>query len=268
MDLWRAMGLEGRRVLIIHHDDLGFTEAQNRAYLALGLPTGSVQTPGAWAPQLRAHPGDLGVHLTLTSECDVPRLRPLTGGASLRDSEGYFWPTREAAWQHVDAGEAEEEFRAQIEALRALGVEPTHLDTHQGTVGRPDLLAVYVRLALEYRLPCMIPDVVEAPPEVRAKLEAFVAQTPLPRVKLVNHYRADPATRRQLYIDLFSGAGPGVYHFIHHAAVATEEGRMLPSWRERQADFEALQDPEVKRVLGEFVPLTYREVRDALRRYL
>ncbi|MEW6048000.1 MAG: hypothetical protein AB1609_16245 [Bacillota bacterium] len=40
MDLWRGPGLEGRRALIVHHDDLGMTEVHNRACRQLGLPTG------------------------------------------------------------------------------------------------------------------------------------------------------------------------------------------------------------------------------------
>ena len=40
MDLLERLGLGGRRVLILHHDDLGLTHAQNGAYQALGLPTG------------------------------------------------------------------------------------------------------------------------------------------------------------------------------------------------------------------------------------
>ena len=47
MDLLERLGLGGRRVLILHHDDLGLTHAQNGAYQALGLPTGSVMVPGA-----------------------------------------------------------------------------------------------------------------------------------------------------------------------------------------------------------------------------
>ncbi|WP_243094964.1 hypothetical protein [Thermus thalpophilus] len=42
MDVLERLGLGGRRVLLLHHDDLGLTHAQNAAFFALGLPTGSV----------------------------------------------------------------------------------------------------------------------------------------------------------------------------------------------------------------------------------
>ncbi|GLV48046.1 hypothetical protein TJA_12040 [Thermus sp. LT1-2-5] len=53
MDVGERLGLKGRRVLLLHHDDLGLTHVQNAAFFALGLPTGSVMVPGAWASQVR-----------------------------------------------------------------------------------------------------------------------------------------------------------------------------------------------------------------------
>lgn len=77
MDLLERLGLSGKRVLLLHHDDLGLTHAQNGAYQALGFPTGSVMVPGAWASGVKGE--DLGVHLVLTSEWTAPRMRPSRG---------------------------------------------------------------------------------------------------------------------------------------------------------------------------------------------
>ena len=68
MDLLERLGLGGRRVLILHHDDLGLTHAQNGAYQALGLPTGSVMVPGAWASGVKAVSY---THLTLPTNREV-----------------------------------------------------------------------------------------------------------------------------------------------------------------------------------------------------
>lgn len=118
MDLLEGLGLSGRRVLLLHHDDLGLTHAQNGAYQALGLPPGSVMVPGAWAGGVRGR--DLGVHLTLTSEWPAPKMRPLTEGESLRDEAGFFPSSPEALWQRARAEEVERELRAQIEAAKRL----------------------------------------------------------------------------------------------------------------------------------------------------
>jgi predicted glycoside hydrolase/deacetylase ChbG (UPF0249 family) len=154
MSVLERLGLDGKRVLIIHHDDLGLMRAQNQAYRDLSrYPTGSIMMPSAWAAEWIDHTGgDLGVHLTLTSEWAAPRWRPLTGGASLRDTHGYLWADLEKAWQQMDAVEVEAEMRAQIDAALAHGIDVTHIYTHMGAILRPDLAQIYHRLALEYRL--------------------------------------------------------------------------------------------------------------------
>lgn len=263
------MGLEGKRAIIIHQDDLGITEAQGRAYQQLGLPTASVMVPAPWAPWIRE--GDLGVHITLTSEWQNLRIRPLTAGESLRDPYGYFPPTVAEAWMQMRLPEAVAEMKAQIEGAYALGIDVTHIDTHMGAVVRPDIAAEYNRLALEYRLPALFPDQSSydrLPPPFREDLITILESTPLPKLQLVDGYYIEPAERREWYIDTLSQLGPGYYHLIHHAAAPTEEGRALADWEGRATDLDALQDAEVRRILNEFTLVTYRDLRDALRRYL
>ncbi len=264
MELLERLGLGGRRVLILHHDDLGLTHAQNGAYSALGLPTGSVMVPGAWAPAVRG--ADLGVHLTLTSEWQAPRLRPLTAGETLRDEAGDFPSTLEALWQRARAEEVERELRAQIEAAQRL-FSPTHLDTHQGAVMRPDLAEVYLRLAQAYRLVPLIPDTLEGlgvPPPFLPELERLMAEAPFPRVRFLDPYGLPPEERLGFYLGL-AHLPPGLYYLAHHSALPTPEGRALPDWATREADYFALAHPEVRRVLAEFHPLTWRAVREALK---
>jgi hypothetical protein len=268
--LWDTLGLSEKRVLILHHDDLGLLQAQNAAYEALGFPTGSVMIPGSWAPQLAKHAqADLGVHLTLTSEWRAPRLRPLTSGASLRDPSGYFWPTVEEAWLHVKTEEAEAELRAQIHAALTMGLDVTHIDTHMGAVLRPDLAEIYVKLAMEFRLPAFIPESLEAikiPKWLRQPIEGLLVRAPLPKVRWLDSYPVPPTQKRDWFIETLRQASPEVYHLIHHAALPTPEAQSLPDWEIRCSDYEALQDSTVRQVIGEFVLLTYRQVRDALRR--
>ncbi|TBH21344.1 ChbG/HpnK family deacetylase [Thermus thermamylovorans] len=263
MDLLERLGLGGRRVLLLHHDDLGLSHAQNGAYQALGFPTGSVMVPGAWAGAVRGE--DLGVHLTLTSEWPAPRMRPLTGGESLRDEAGYFPASLEALWQRARAEEVERELKAQIEAASRL-FRPTHLDAHQGAVLRPDLAEVYLRLAQAYRLPPLLPQSLEGlgvPPLFLPDLERLLAQAPFPRVRLLDPYGLPPEERLGFYLGL-AALPPGLYQLLHHSALPTPEGRALPDWRTREADYFALAHPEVRRILAEFHPLTWGAIREAL----
>jgi hypothetical protein len=263
MSLLERLGLSGRRVLILHHDDLGLTHAQNGAYQALGLPTGSVMVPGAWAGGLRGQ--DLGVHLTLTSEWSAPKTRPLTEGESLRDEAGFFPSSPEALWRRARAEEVERELRAQIEAARRL-FTPTHLDTHQGAVLRPDLAEIYLRLAQEYRLPAYVPESLEGlgiPEAFLPDLLRLMEKAPFPRVRFLDPYALPPEERLGFYLDL-SRLPPGLYYLVHHSALPTPEGRALPDWATREADYFALSHPEVRRVLSEFHTLTWGAVREVL----
>ncbi|MDQ2975879.1 MAG: ChbG/HpnK family deacetylase, partial [Acidobacteriota bacterium] len=98
--------------------------------------------PCSWLPEIaayaRTHPeADLGLHLTLTSEWSLYRWGPVLAKErvpSLLDSNGYFYLTETEAAAHIDPKEAEAEIRAQIARARALGIQPTHLDSHMGTL--------------------------------------------------------------------------------------------------------------------------------------
>ncbi len=272
MDLLNWLGLAGQRAVIVHHDDLGSLWAMNAAYQRLPYATGAVMMPTMWAAAclgLRAD-ADLGVHITLNSEFAHHRWRPLTQGASLRDAFGYAWPTLDAAWANLQADEAEAEMRAQIDAALAIGIDVTHIDTHMGAVFRPDLAAVYLRVAQAYRVPAFVPDSASVPglwiPDAwKPELERVFAAGPLPRLGIIDGYGQPPAARTGWTLATVAGLAPGVYHFMHHAMIPGDETQSLRDAATRLADFAAFTDPGVQAALGGEVLLTYRELRDRLR---
>jgi hypothetical protein len=113
---------------------------------------------------LNENPGlDVGINLTLTSEWDNYKWRPLTYAPSLVNKDGYFYPqTRE--WNRWPPGtgfydanpkleEVEKELRAQIELGLKKIKNVTHLSDHMGAATcRPDLAKLVEELAKEYRL--------------------------------------------------------------------------------------------------------------------
>src|SRR6266853_1644629 len=134
------------KLLIVHADDLGAAHSINTASIK-ALESGLVSSASIlitcpWLPEIaayaRAHPEtDLGVHLTLTSEWSPYRWAPVLGRErvpSLLDSSGYLYSMENEAAAHVDIKEVEAEIRAQIARARALGIQPTHLDSHMGTL--------------------------------------------------------------------------------------------------------------------------------------
>src|ERR1700758_5197385 len=159
----------GTRLLIIHADDVGMTHSVNAATikaLESGLVnSASIMVPCPWFPEIadyaKSHPdADFGLHLTLTSERVYYRWGPVASRdkvPTLVDENGYFhhdWEQNE----HIDAKEVEIELRAQIERALAMGVRPTHLDSHQYRliVNGKRLFDVLVRVAHEYKLPVFV----------------------------------------------------------------------------------------------------------------
>jgi chitin disaccharide deacetylase len=147
------------KLLIIHADDMGLSHSVNtaciKAYENKGITSGSIMVPCPWAPEIieyaKEHPGlDAGIHLTLTAEWDLYKwdgIMPSDQITSLLDSNKYFYPSVEALGKSAKGQEAEKELCAQIDKVIASGINPTHLDTHMGSVlANPELLKVYLGL--------------------------------------------------------------------------------------------------------------------------
>jgi len=175
------------KLLIIHVDDIGVCHSANRASfeaLTKGAATsGSLMMPCPWAPEAvelaKQHPGvDLGVHATFTSERTLYRWGPLTSAPSFLDREGCFHRTSQEAAASGKPEEFEQELRAQIERALALGLRPTHIDSHMFTcITRPDFFEIYIRLGREYGLPPLIfrPESPGAADWLRASAPGYVA---------------------------------------------------------------------------------------------
>lgn len=161
---------KGARVLILHIDDAGMSYDSNLGTikaLEQGVANSvSVMMPCPWVPAfvkyLKQNPKtDAGLHLTLTSEWQNYRWGPLTGKKSapgLVDLEGAFWPGVGQVVQHANADEVEAEIRAQLDRARQMGFEPTHLDSHMGTLfASPAFLERYIKVGIEEKIPVMLP---------------------------------------------------------------------------------------------------------------
>ncbi|MBC7646604.1 MAG: ChbG/HpnK family deacetylase [Pseudopedobacter sp.] len=266
--LFQNMGLENQKVLIWHHDDLGMTRGHNAAFLELAgknhWTTGSIIFCGEFAEDIARAVGqdpafDVGVHLAIAGD-----FVPLTFGESLRDVDGRMWRSSEEAWSHLTVPDAEAEMRAQIERALELNVDITHLDSHMGTVFRPDILTVYLRLGFEFRVPVMLPRASNfpLPDAIKTLLGQIIESSPLPTLdRVVMGWEIPVEQKKAWYLEQLESLEPGIYPFLHHAARATGEN----IWPGDVADFEAFQDPDVVAALGECRHLTYREVRDAMR---
>jgi predicted glycoside hydrolase/deacetylase ChbG (UPF0249 family) len=256
------------KLLIVHADDLGMTHSVNAASIK-GLETGlvtsaSIMVPCPWFPEIagyaKAHPEiDFGLHLTLTSERVFYRWGPVASRdkvPSLVDSNGYFhldWPES----THIDAKEVELELRAQVDKAIAMGLRPTHLDSHQYRlfVNGKDMFQSVLRVAHDYKLPVfMVRDWFADRPYLEAALN--------PDDLVVDHtVTINPGVRPEKWADFYVTAlknlQPGVTVFIIHLAFDDVEMRAATRERDtwgaawRQRDFDFFTSPQFKALLRE-----------------
>lgn len=276
------------RVLIIHADDVGFCHASNVAVfegMAAGSITcGSALTAATWFAETtrlaQEHPDvDLGVHLSLVAEHEACRWRSLTGDPSLHAPDGGMWRDAAAAVEHVTVEAAEAELRAQVEQALAMGVDVTHLDTHTQALFDPKFIALYVDLALEYRLPLFFFRAHEgALAALGERADAYLEQQRRLEERgwpLLDHVIArtmleiEPEEKEARFRRFFRELRPGLTLFITHPACSGEELAAIDpiGGRYRAREGEIFRTREMRdyceslgiRLIG------YKEVRDRLR---
>jgi predicted glycoside hydrolase/deacetylase ChbG (UPF0249 family) len=267
------------KLLIVHADDLGMAHSINAATvkaLATGLVnSGSIMIPCSWVPEIAAYArtnpqADLGLHLTLTSEWRDYRWGPVMSKErvpSLLDESGYFYPTESTAASHASVKEVEAEIRAQVMWARKLGIQPTHLDSHMGTLYQSkELFETLLRVARENGLP------------VRMSKEWFSRMTFLPGLLSPNDVVLDhiisiePSVTNEgwakFYSDAVKNLQPGVTEIVVHLAHDDAEmGAMTadhPDWGSawRQRDLEFFTSDAFRKLLAEnqIKLVTWREV--------
>jgi predicted glycoside hydrolase/deacetylase ChbG (UPF0249 family) len=204
----------------------------------------------------RAHPdADLGLHLTLTSEWDTYRWGPVAPSdqvTSLLDRDGTMPRQVQTVIARAKLDEVERELRAQVELALAMGIRPTHLDSHMGTLfTTPGLMATYVKVARAYKLPFL--GFIGTP---NTGTETGVMKTDLyPDTVLIADERIPVAQWKQFYLDAVKNLKPGLTELIVHLgyndselkAVMTEHGAYGAAWRQR--DYDVLNSAEFKQAL-------------------
>src|SRR3984893_15563562 len=256
------------KLLIVHADDLAAAHSINSASikaLESGLvSSASIMVPCPWLPEIaayaRAHPEtDFGVHLTLTSEWSLYRWGPVLGKErvpTLLDSSGYLYPLENEAAAHMDIKEAEAEIRAQIARARTLGIQPTHLDSHMGTLYQNQaLFETLFRVARDNKL------------LIRVSKQWFAAAPFLPSllgpddVVMNGVISIEPSVTAgdwsKYYADAIKNLQPGITEMIVHLAYDDEEMRGVtfahPNWGSewRQRDFQFVTSDAFRKLLQE-----------------
>jgi chitin disaccharide deacetylase len=254
------------KLLIIHADDLAVAHSVDSASFDAieknAVTSASILVPCPWLTEVadyaRAHPdADLGLHLDLTSEWNTYRWGPVESKdkvASLLNPAGTLWNQTAPVATNAKPEEAEREIRAQIEHALALGIHPTHLDSHMGALfSTPALFAAYVKVAHEYHLPFLA---VRAP-----GADALLSTLSEKDVVLDSIIIANPNVRRdqwkEFYLNAIKSMPPGLTEMIVHLghddselqAITVGQEAYGSAWRQR--DYDLVTSPEFKTALQE-----------------
>jgi len=292
---------KGKKVIVLHIDDAGMSYEANRGTIRAteeGIATStSVMMPCGWVPQfmayLKQHPTlDAGVHLTLTSEWDNYRWSPLAGKSvvpGLHDEQGAFWHSVAQVVQHATPDEVEAEMRVQIARFRAFGIEPTHLDSHMGTLFEPKFIEQYVKVGISERIPILFPGghatLIKQVAKVDAGQQQMLAmigqqlwKAGLPVFDDLDgtSYGWAPQNanvsdeelqkiKTDGFINLFNRVQPGLTYIIMHCADTTPTfGQITSSGPTRRGDMLAMMDLRLKQYIQQqgIIVTTWRELAD------
>jgi predicted glycoside hydrolase/deacetylase ChbG (UPF0249 family) len=247
------------RLLLVNADDFGMYPGINSA-VARAFSEGIVRSsslmmpcPGA-AEAIRSmldHP-DIrsGVHLSIVNDIPGYRWGPIadrTTVPSLLDEDGHFFMEHRIPdlLARATITDLETEFRAQIDAAFASGINPTHLDWHclyDG--GRPDIFELTLGLARESGLALRVSgdDAV-----------ARVCSLGLPRSDhgMVDSFRLPISAKAAVYADLLRTLPPGLNEWAVHPGGGDAASRALDpnGWQVRQTDLAFLISSEARDIV-------------------
>ena len=266
------------RVVIFHVDDAGMSHSSNQgAIKALegGIATScSIMAPCSWATEFahyfKKHPEiDAGLHVTLTSEWEEYRWGPIAGKAQvpgLVDEEGCLWKEVPEVVAHATPNEVETEIRAQLDRLLTMGLRPTHLDTHMGTVfGTPDFIQRYMMVGIEHHIPVFVPgghlkymrETDAIPPEVPSDMIGVIAQgvwdagLPVLDDAHITGYDWAYEDKLEAYAGVLRRMPPGVMQVIIHASDPSDAfAAITDSGPTRKSDLDLVLDPRFRQILA------------------
>jgi predicted glycoside hydrolase/deacetylase ChbG (UPF0249 family) len=266
------------KLLIIHADDLGAAHSVNvasfDAFEKGAISSASAMVPTPWITEVaayaKAHPNaDIGLHLTLTSEWATYRWGSTESAdkvPSLLDSTGTFPNDEKFVAARAKPIEAEREIRAQINRALALGIRPTHLDSHMGALfTTPELIATYVKVAHDYRLPFLA---LKASP--LAVPQAGITSKDILLDTVISAGREVPRDQwKAFYLKTIADLKPGLTELIVHLgyddselqAVMVDHEAFGSLWR--QKDYDVLNSPEFKKALKDnrVILVTWKELQ-------
>ncbi len=274
------------KLLIVHADDLGLCHSVNEASIQAFdhgiVQSGSIMVACPWFSEIadyaKHHPQmDLGIHLTLTSEWNRYKWGSVSQTAdvsTLLNDQGFFYPSNAEVIADIRPIEVEKEMRAQIDRALDFGIQPSHLDSHMGTLFESaDLMDIYLQLSRDYKIPVFLPreSIEQSSPDLFASLQRDGVLM-IDRFLMANS-NVSVDGWMEFYSDLIKHLKPGVTQMIIHPGFDNAELRAISNdhpdygaaWRQRDVD--VFTSDVVKHLIEENDNhlITWREIGRLLR---
>lgn len=284
------------RLLIINADDFGLTRGTNEAIVSLfesnSITSASIMMPcpesnEAIAATHQYGIRSIGIHLTLTSDL-LSRYTPIYNQQTLHslvEADGKFHTDVAILERNADEHEVRMELDAQIQSALLQGIDPTHLDSHAGSImglatGR-DFLELTFDLCEKYGLPFNLPSrIIEQPFLNTDQLRMFrnrIASARDRKIVLIDDivslpYCVHPSpTYDKMKIQLgqmLKNLRPGITQLTIHPSKLTDRLKSITScYHEREIEHRLLQDQDIQQwIERERIKLiSWKDIRDLQR---
>jgi predicted glycoside hydrolase/deacetylase ChbG (UPF0249 family) len=274
--------LESDKLLIIHADDIGLSKSVNDASfeaLKNGLVnSGSIMMTcnyisdvGEFAienPEI-----DLGLHLTVTSEWRDYKWDGVSSSSSipsLIDKKGHLFENKKKFTWNANPGDLKRELQAQINLAKSLGINPTHIDSHEGALFFDQkIFKAYLEVGEENKLPVFVPKPVAV---------HFDKSFPKPKNVVIvdNMYMALPDLEfskwDEYYINVLNNLGPGLNEIIVHLGYDDKEMQNItvdhPNYgsKWRNLDLDVISSQEFRKAIEDnnIKLVTWREIQNII----
>ncbi len=263
------------KYLIINADDFGMCNAANEAVFDLfksgNIKSSTIMMPCKYAKDAVKFSIDnpqfaIGVHLTTTSEWKSYNWGPITDGKSLRNEKGNMWPECDDFAKHADIEETRQEIIAQIKMAENMGMKPSHVDNHMGSLygiegGNLKLLPMTMKVCGElgyaFRM-CRKPLKKECPEgtpyflyaaachfcNFLGKKNKVIMPDYLIFPKWNDEMRTSYERYREMFLDDITNIPNGVSETYIHPSVECDEIKGITGrWRDRVWEYTVMKDP-------------------------
>ncbi len=270
------------KLLIIHADDLGLSNSVNNASFK-SLLEGNTSSASVMmtcdkinevAEFSKKNPEiDFGIHLTVTSEWKFHKWNGVLDSKeipSLINKNGNLYENKKGFTLNADVNELKKELQAQIDLAKSLGINLSHIDSHEGALFyKSEFFKVYLDLAKDNKLAVFVPDIVTVqfdkdlvPPSNLVVIDDFyMAENGM-----------DLNNWEEFYIGILNNLKPGLNQIIVHLGYDNQEMKDItinhPNFgsKWRNYDYDIVSNKKFKQALvnNNIKLVNWREIQNVM----